>query len=141
MEFNFSSKPNRRYIIRSLSAAVVFVLSFYTATHPIRMGLVDGSLLVWVLALIPGLAAIGWLYACVMLIIEQEDEFIRMLALRQWIIGTGIALSFAAVWGSLEHFELVAHINPLYFMFTWIMGFGFGALVNRITHGAWGEMG
>ena len=92
------------------------------------------------LALIPGLAAVGIFYACGMLIIEQKDEFIRMLVIRQWIIATVIALSFAAVWSSLEHFGLVAHINPVHFVVAWVGGFGFGGLVNRITHGAWGEM-
>ncbi len=140
MAFNFSSKPNRRYLVRVGCSTVVYMLSFYAATYPIRFGLVGGSLLVWVLALIPGLAAVGVLYACVMLIIEQEDEFIRMLILRQWVIGTCIALSFAAAWGFLEHFGLVAHINPYWIMFAWLIGFSTGGLVNRISHGAWGEL-
>jgi len=132
--------PNRRYLVRVGSATTVFVLSFYAATHPIRLGLVGGPLLVWALALIPGLAVVGIFYACGMLIIEQKDQFIRMLDLRQWIIATGIALSFAAVWGSLEHFGLVANIKPYYFVIVWFAGFSLGGLVNRITHGAWGEM-
>ena len=139
MEFNFSSKPNRRFLIRIYSSAAVVVLSAVAAEYLIKHGLVEGPL-VWVLALIPGLAMVGTLYAIGMLIIEQKDEFIRMLILRQLIIGTGIALSFAAVWGFLENFGLVDHIYPLYFVAAFFGGFGFGGLVNRITHGAWGEM-
>jgi hypothetical protein len=63
-----------------------------------------------------------------------------MLVLRQWIIATGIALSFAVVWGFLESFGLVSHIYPYYVAIAWIVGFGFGGFANRITHGAWGEM-
>ena len=63
-----------------------------------------------------------------------------MLIVRQVVIGTGIALSFATVWGFLEEFGLVAHIYPYYIAVAWIAGFGFGGLVNRLTHGAWGEM-
>ncbi len=139
MEFNFSSKPNRRFLIRGYSSAAAVVLSAAAADHVIRNGFVEGPL-VWVLALIPGLAMVGIFYAIVMLIIEQKDEFIRMLILRQLIIGTGIALSFAAVWGFLEYFGLVDHIYPLYFVVAFFGGFGFGGLVNRLTHGAWGEM-
>ena len=139
MEFNFSSKTNRRYLLRLGCSIAILLLSLVVAKHLTRNGLVDGPL-VWVLALIPGLAGVGIFYAYGMLIIEQKDEFIRMLVVRQFIIATGIALSFATVWGFLEHFGLVAHINPNYFPFAWIAGFGFGGLVNRITHGAWGEM-
>jgi len=139
MEFNFSSMPNRRFLVRLGSSTTVLLLSVAAARYLIGQGLVGGPL-VWVLALIPGLAMVGMFYACVMLIIEQKDEFIRMLVLRQLIIGTGIALSFAAVWGFLEKFGLVDHIYPLYFVAAFFAGFGFGGLVNRITHGAWGEM-
>ena len=139
MEFNFSSKPNRRFLTRGYSSAAVMALSIFGADYLGRHGLAEGSLL-WVLALIPGLAMVGFYYAIVMLIIEQKDEFIRMLILRQLIIGTGIALSFAAVWGFLEYFGLVDHIYPLYFVAAFFGGFGFGGLVNRLTHGAWGEM-
>jgi len=139
MEFNFSSKPNRRFLVRVGVSTTALALSLYTAKFLIGQGLVEGPLL-WVFALLPGLAAVGIFYAYVMLIIEQKDEFIRMLVVRALIIATGIALSFATVWGSLEHFGLVAHINPSHFAFAWAVGFGFGGLVNRITHGAWGEM-
>jgi len=139
MEFNFSSKPNRRFIVRLGSSATVLLLSVGAARHLVGQELVGGPL-AWVLALIPGLAGIGIFYAYGMLIIEQKDEFIRTLVVRQFIIATGIALSFATVWGFLEHFGFVAHINPNFFPLAWIAGFGFGGLVNRITHGAWGEM-
>ena len=139
MEFNFSSRPNRRFLIRTISSMAVFALSANAASYATRNGFAEGPL-VWVLALAHGLAMVGFFYAIIMLIIEQKDEFIRMLILRQLIIGTGIAFSFAAVWGFLEYFELVSHIYPLYFAVAFIGGFGFGGLVNRLTHGAWGEM-
>ncbi len=139
MEFNFSSKSNRRFLIRINSSMALVALSAAAVDYVIRNGFADGPLL-WVLALIPGLAMVGIFYAIVMLIIEQKDEFIRMLILRQLIIGTGIALSFAAVWGFFEYFGLVDHIYPIYFAAAFFGGFGFGGLVNRLTHGAWGEM-
>ena len=139
MEFNFSSKVNRRFLVRLGVSAAVVLLAVIAARYLIGQELVGGPL-VWVLALSPGLAMIGIFYAYGMLIIEQKDEFIRMLVLRQLVIATGIALSFATVWGFLEEFGLVAHIYPYYVAVAWIAGFAFGGLVNRLTHGAWGEM-
>jgi len=139
MEFNFSSKPNRRYLFRVGSSIAIFGLAIVGARFLTTNGLVGGPL-VWVLALIPGLAMLGIFYAFGMLIIEQKDEFIRMLIIRQVLIGTGVALSFATVWGFLEEFGLVSHIYLHFVAIAWILGFGFGGFVNRITHGAWGEM-
>ena len=139
MEFNLSSRPNRRFLFRLGSSAAILVLSHVAARYLIDQELV-GSPVVWAVALVPGLAMIGIFYAYGMLIIEQKDEFIRMLVLRQLIIATGIALSFATVWGFLEEFGLVEHIYAYYFAIAWIVGFAFGGLINRIAHGAWGEM-
>lgn len=139
MEFNFSSKSNRRYLFRLGSSIAVFGLAIVIARYLTTNELVDGPL-VWALALIPGLAMLGFFYAFGMLIIEQKDEFIRMLIIRQVFIGTGVALSFATVWGFLEEFGLVAHVYSYYVAIAWIVGFVFGGFANRITHGAWGEM-
>ena len=139
MVFNFASRPNRRFLTRLGISASLLGFSLFAAKTLIGEGQVGGPI-VWVLAVIPGLAMVGIFHAYGMLIIEQKDEFIRMLVLRQLIIATGLALSFATVWGFLEYFGLVAHIYPYYVAVVWIVGFGFGGLVNRITHGAWGEM-
>jgi len=139
MEFNFSSKPNRRYLIRLASSIAFFGLAIVAGRFLTTNELVDGSL-VWVLALIPGLAMLGVVYAFGMLIFEQKDEFIKMLVVRQVLIATAVALSFAIVWGFLEEFGLVDHVYTHYVAIAWIIGFSFGGLVNRITHGAWGEM-
>jgi hypothetical protein len=139
MRYNFSSKPNRRFLFRIGSSVVVFGLAIKVGRYLTTNGLVDGPL-VWLLALIPGLAMLGMFYAYGMLIIEQKDEFLRMLIIRQVLIGTGIALSVATVWGFLEEYGLVAHIYPYYVGIAWILGVGFGGFVNRITQGTWGEL-
>lgn len=139
MGFNFSSQPNRRFVIRLAGSAALFLVAVFAAKNLIGEGH-DGGALAWVLALLPGLAMVSIFYAYGMLLIEQTDEFIRMLVIRQLVIGTGIALSFATVWGFLEEFGLVEHIYPYFVTVVWFVGFAFGGLVNRITLGAWGEM-
>ncbi len=130
---------NRRFLSRLLVAALVAGLSGIAARHMISENIVTGPW-IWPVALVPGLAMFGIFYAYGMLILEQDDEFIRMLLIRQLVIGTGIALSFAAVWGWLEKFELVEHLHLYYVVVAWLLGFALGGVVNRITHGAWGEM-
>ncbi len=130
---------NRHFLRRLGISAAAMGLSVIAARHLIGQELISGTL-IWAVALIPGLAMIGIFYAYGMLIIEQKDEFIRMLVFRQLLIATGIALAFATVWGFLEEFGLVSHIYAYYVAVAWIVGFAFGGLLNRLTHGAWGEM-
>ena len=108
MEFNFRSKPNRRFLARLGISATVALLSSIAAKSLIGQGLVDGPLR-WALALIPGLAMAGIFYAYGMLIIEQKDEFIRMLILRALVIATGIGLGFPrTLWARRTH------LSPLF---------------------------
>ena len=133
------TQTNRRFLVRLGALVLVAAVSLVAVRYVIDQGLAAGPL-VWVLALVPGIAMVGIFYAYGMLIIEQQDEFIRMLVLRQLIIATGITLSFAIIWGFLEEFGLVAHLYSYYFAAVWFGGFGLGGLVNKITHGTWGEM-
>ena len=139
MEFNLSSPPNRSFLARLGISTAFLAVSLTAAKYLARQADVSEPLL-WFLALLPGLAMVGIFYAYGMLIVEQKDEFLRMLVVRQLIIATGIALTFATVWGFLESFGLAPHVYPYYVAIVWIAGFGFGGLVNRVTHGAWGEL-
>jgi hypothetical protein len=134
------SSPRRRYLERLGSSMALYVTSLFVAKFLITRNLVEGPV-VWILGLIPGLAVVGAFYAIAMLIIEQKDEFIRMLIVRQTLIGTALALSISTVWGFLENFGLVAHVDAYWIAIIWFFGFGFGfgGFVNRITHGTWGD--
>ncbi|MEO7568036.1 MAG: hypothetical protein ABIT16_00010 [Croceibacterium sp.] len=128
----------RRYLRRMSIATVVYVASLLGAKYLIEHALVSGPL-VWPLAVVPGLAAAGILYAVGMLIVEQADEFQRMLLVRQVLVATGFAISLATVWGFLEMFLLVPHVEAFWILGLWCFGLFIGGVSNRITHGAWGQ--
>ena len=134
------SLASRRYKQRIAVAMGVYLVSLFAAEYLISRDLVDGALM-WVLAFIPGLAIVGAFYAVAMLVIELKDEFVRLLVVRQILIATGFALSIATVWGFLEKFELVPHVDSWVVGMLWFLGFGIGGFVNKRTMGAWGECG
>jgi hypothetical protein len=131
------TSPRRCYLERLGSSMAIYVASLFAAKYLISRNLVEGPV-VWILGLLPGLAVVGVFYAIAMLIIEQKDEFIRMLIVRQTLIGTAVALSVSTVWGFLENFGLVPHIDSYWIAIIWFFGFGFGGFINRITRGTWG---
>jgi len=91
------------------------------------------------LALLPGLAIIGVFWAIGRLMVEEEDEFLRMLTVRQSLVATAVALSAASIWGFLESADLVPHLDAWWWATAWFFGLFVGALVNRVQHGTWGS--
>lgn len=129
----------RRYIART----AIFT-SLYLATFALLM-FADRELAIskevrFALALLPGLAICGVFWAIGRLMIEEKDEFIRMLTVRQSLIATAIALSAATVWGFLESADVVPHIDAFYWAVAWFAGLFVGAIVNRIQYGTWGAV-
>lgn len=134
-----STVPGRRYIVRLGISMAVYIATLFAGEYLVSRGLIDGPL-VWVFGFLPGLAIIGAFYAIAMLIVETTDEFIRMLIVRQVLIGTGFALSIATVWGFLENYDLVPHVDSYWVAILWFGGFGVGACVNKLTLGSWGQL-
>jgi hypothetical protein len=92
------------------------------------------------LAVLPGLAIIGMFWAMGRLIVEEQDEFMRMLVVRQTLIATGLAMSAASVWGFFESADLVIHADAYWWAVVWFFGIGVGAVVNRVQYGTWGAV-
>jgi len=93
-----------------------------------------------VIALLPGLAVIGFFWAVGRLIIEEQDEFLRMLTVRQTLVATAIALSAASIWGFLESGDMVPHLDAYWVAVVWFFGLFVGAAANRVEHGTWGSI-
>lgn len=127
----------RRYVMRIGAAMAIYLVSLLAGKMLANSGAVDGPAL-WILALIPGLAVCGVFYAVGMFLVEQTDEFLRMLMVRQTLFATAFALGLTTIWGFLEAFGLVAHVDAYWVAILWFAGLGVGALVNRLTIGSAG---
>lgn len=88
------------------------------------------------IAAVPGVAVLGMIYAIARLLLELDDEFLRLLEVRKALVATGLLLSVAAFWGLLEMFTGVPRL-PIFWGFPlWCLGLGVGSVVNRFTLGA-----
>ena len=65
-------------------------------------------------AIFPALPIIGIFGALGRYLVEEQDEYVRMLMVRQALWASGFALSLATVWGFLENFGLVGHADGYY---------------------------
>ena len=128
----------KRYLLRISIAMALYLVSLFGANYLIENVGVARPLALG-LALVPGLATASLFYAVGMYIRETTDEFMRMLLVRQQLIASGFAMSMACVWGFLETFALVGHIEAFWIIVLWSIGLLLGAVSNRITHGSWGS--
>ena len=128
----YKSRANTRYAIRLAVLMTAYLLLLVLAKYMVKRDLAEGALL-WVLAVLPALPIVGVFWTIGRLLVEESDEYIRSLLVRQLLIGSAITLSVATVYGFLENFGLVGHVDAFYLTVLFFIGMGVGAAVNRLS--------
>lgn len=132
-------EAQRRYTKRVAVFTFLYLVVLGVMTFAIKQGDVDPAVRTF-LALLPGLAVVGIFWSVGRLIVEEQDEFLRMLVIRQSLIATGFAMCAASVWGFLESAEVVQHLDAYWWAVAWFFGLGIGAAANRIRYETWGAV-
>ncbi len=125
---------HRKYVKRVLIAMVGYVATLFLAEYLIDDRGLSGPL-AWVVALLPGLCVASVFWAIGRLLIEEQDEYLRSLLVRQMLVATGLTMVVATIYGFLENYGLVAHVDAFYLTILFFAGLGVGSLVNRLTIG------
>ena len=127
-----SSNPAvRRYQIRVLGLGVAYAVTLVGAELLFQQHRVGGGM-AYVVAALPALPIIGIFVAIWRYLVEERDEYLRMLMVRQSLIASGLTLSIVTVWGFLESFGLVVHLDAYFVAVVWFAGLGAGGCINRL---------
>lgn len=132
-------EAQRNYIKRVAVFTSLYLASFAVLTFIDELGELPMAIRL-ALGVLPGLAITGFFWAIARLIIEETDEFIRMLTVRQTLVASALAMSAASVWGMMESADLVPHVDAYWYAIIWFAGLAVGSVVNRITYGTWGAV-
>ena len=105
---------NRSVLLLSLAYAFILfgVITFFKNSSPTGLS-------AYAAAILPALPIIGIFAVMGRYLSEEQDEFVRMLTVRQTLYASAFALSVATVWGFLENFDLVDHIDAYYIAVLW----------------------
>lgn len=122
----------RRYNKRVLWLSAFYALFLFGAVYAFKHDLISG-LPAYAAAILPALPIVGIFAAIGLYLTEEQDEYVRMLMVRQSLWASGFALSLATMWGFLESFGLVGHVEPFYVAVLWFGGLGLGACINKLT--------
>ncbi len=135
----YKSPATRRYLIRMIVLMSIYVVLIFTAGWTFRHTEIAG-VPAYALAIAPALPIIGVFWAVMRLLVEEPDEFIRMLQVRQSLFATGFCLTVMTIWEFLQNYDLVAPGNGGFgAAFFWFIGLGLGAIYNKITMGTIGS--
>ena len=132
--FAIRSAPHRRYVWRVAAAMGGYLVMLIMANYLIEDAGVTGALAI-AAALLPAICVAGVFWALARLLIEEQDEYQRLLLVRQILIACGLTLTVATLWGFLEDFALAPHVPVWYATPLFFVGLGLGALVNKLTLG------
>lgn len=135
----YKSPATRRYLIRLAVLMSLYVVLIFAAGWTFRHTGIAG-VPAYALAIAPALPIIGVFWAVMRLLVEEPDEFIRMLQVRQCLFATGFCLTVMTIWEFLQNYDLVAQGNGGFgAAFFWFFGLGLGALYNKATMGTVGN--
>jgi hypothetical protein len=129
------SAARKRYNLRVIGLGALYAVFLVGAIWGFRHQLF-GTGVAYIAAALPALPIVGVFAAFGRYLVEEHDEYVRMLMVRQSLWASGFALSVATGWGFLENFGLVGHIAAYYIAVLWFAGLGLGACINRLTLGA-----
>jgi hypothetical protein len=125
----------KRYNVRVIWLSLLYCAFLLPAVYGFKHGLVPGWA-AYPVAILPALPIIGIFGALGRYLVEEQDEYVRMLIVRQILWASGFTLSIATVWGFLDNFRLVGHADGYWLIAIWFLGLGLGGIVNRLTLGA-----
>lgn len=132
-------RATHRYLLRMALTMAFYLITLMMAEHFIEDRGVTGWLAA-LLAFLPGLSFAGVVWVFGGLIIEEKDEFYRLLYIRQGLIATGISFTLAAIWGFLETYMIVDPVAAFWWPTIWCFGLGVGAIFNKVKYGTYGEI-
>ena len=128
------SRAKRRYDIRVIGLSLLYAVFLLAAVYGFKHHLISG-VGAWIAGVLPALPIIG-IFACIGLyLVEENDEYLRMMTVRQTLWASGFSLSIATIWGFLESFDLVGHVPVYWVSVLWFAGLGLGRCVNALTIG------
>jgi uncharacterized membrane protein (UPF0136 family) len=142
-ELSMSSNPSRaamrRYVWRLMAVMAVYAAALIGGQFAMQAGLLGPQAAI-AIALVCGLCIALTFFIMGRLMIETQDEFMRLLFVRQTLIAAGFALSLAAIHGFLSTFAVIGQIDAYWWPVLFFAGQFIGQIANRVQYGTWGAM-
>lgn len=132
------SSAQRAYIRRVIVLMAAYVTAVIGGAVADRLEILDGATTI-LAAVVAGLCIAGIFWAIGKLIVEEQDEFRRMLIVRQALIATGFSLSLSSIYGFLSAFDVLPKTDLFWAAILWFAGLIVGGISNKLKYDSWGQ--
>jgi drug/metabolite transporter (DMT)-like permease len=122
----------RRYNHRVLGLSLAYAGALIGVSFVFR-GDPPAGPVAWALALLPALPLVGIFLAMGRYLVEEGDEYLRSVMVRQSLIATGFMLIVTTCWGFLQSFDQVPRVDFYWAAIVWFAGLGLGGCANRLA--------
>lgn len=129
LEFN---PAQRRYNRRVLALSALYAILLVAVSLVFRAHRIVGPA-AYLLAILPALPLFGVFLAIGRYLVEESDEYLRMIETRKSLVATGFMLVVTTGWGFLQSFDLLPRVDFYWAAILWFGGLGFGACVQKLT--------
>jgi hypothetical protein len=124
----------KRYNWRVIWLSLLYGAFLIPAVYGFKHQLIPHPI-AYLVAILPALPIIGIFGVIGRYLVEEQDEYVRMLMVRQILWASAFTLSLATTWGFLDNFGLVNRIDGYWIVCVWYVGLGLGSLYNKLTLG------
>ncbi|MGD0941359.1 MAG: hypothetical protein ABR905_16790 [Terracidiphilus sp.] len=129
-----TNNPAQQRLLYRFAAVTLLYAALLVPTVVIFVRYRPAGLMAYGLAVLPALPILGMLLIVAMYLVEEKDEFIRSLQIQSLLGGMGGTLALVSVWGFLENFTNVRHLD-LFWVYPIFWGFvGISAFVVRMRN-------
>src|SRR2546423_8685728 len=127
----------KRYNRRVVGLTLLYGAFLLPAVYGFKHQLVPHSVQ-YLVAILPALPIIGIFGAIGRYLVEEQDEYMRMLMVRQTLWASAFTLSIATAWGFLDNFGLVGHVDGYWIIVVGYSGLAVGGIYNKLPLGVGG---
>jgi hypothetical protein len=128
MAFNPAQKRyTRRFLVLMLAyvAILLAVGRIFTLAGPTGPA-------AYLLGILPALPVIGVFFSIGQYLVDEKDEYLRVMETRKSLIATGFMLTVTTAIGFLQSFDLVPHIDFYWAAILWFAGLGLGSCIQAL---------
>jgi len=104
----------RRYMIRFTVAMGTYVAVLLAVDYAVRLGLAPPKPWLYLVAVAPAIPVAAVIVIVLRYLIEEEDEYQRMLNIRAYVGAAGLTLTVCTGWGFLQDFAGLPKISLTY---------------------------
>lgn len=126
--------PKANAVYRRAQLRFWAAMGFYVAAISLANWLIpkdaEAKLVVVCLVMLPALGLVAMIWSIGRVLIELDDEYLRMLEVRRALAATGVVLTVASVWGLLEVYTDVPRLPALAMLPIWCAGLMVGQFWN-----------